>query len=285
MMRRPPIADFGGVRNILITRLSLLARRPSVIAAFSTSILNRYLLRGIFVSVSRYVPVPVLAFITLLFSSATMAEVDNVIHPNVEAGRKQIDYRVTGYNGGDDNPDFQRQRLGFGYGVNNRVAVEGYLVGEKNGGDALNLQAYALEARWQLNAPGAAWLDSAMLFRLVHADDGGYSKAGTGFLAEKALDAHWIATANVVANYVFGDDVAEKLEGEMAAQVRYRVNRQFEPGVEAYWDEDLIAVGPAATGIIAVDGQHRLTWEVAALLTVDHDIADKVFRGSLNWSF
>jgi len=251
----------------------------------SNSIINRQYFEGSFVSVPRYAPVPVLAFSALLFSSATMAEIDNVIHPNVQAGHKEIEYRVTGYNGGDDNPDFQIQHLGFGYGVNDRVAVEGYLVGEKMGGDALNLQAYELQARWQLNAPGAAWLDGAMLFRLEHADDGGYSKVGTGFLAEKALDTHWTATANVIANYVFGDDVAEKLEGEMAAQVRYRISRQFEPGVEVYWDEDIIAVGPAATGIVAVDGQHRLTWEVAALLAVDHDIADKVFRGALNWSF
>jgi len=243
------------------------------------------------VSVPRHFPAPILVLSALLMSSLLLpsatafAAIDKVYHPNVESGRKEIEYRVTGYNGGDDNPDFQTQHLGFGYGINNRIAVEGYLVGDKTGGDALNLQAYELQARWQLNEPGAAWLDGAMLFRLEHADDGGYSQVGTGFIAEKALDARWIATANVVANYVFGDDVSEKLEGEMAAQVRYRVSKQFEPGVEAYWDEDIIAVGPAASGTIAIDGQHRLTWEVAALLAVEHDIADKVFRGSLNWAF
>lgn len=236
--------------------------------------------------VSRHFPVCVLVFAALSsVSSITCAAANKVYHPNVQSQQKDIEYRVTGYNDGDDNADSQIHHLGFGYGISDRIAIEGNLIGVKDGGDALNLQSYELVGRWQVNEPGEAWLDGAMLLRLEQADDGGYSQAGTGFIAEKALDAHWTATANVIANYVFGDDVAEKLQGEITAQVLYRVSQQFKPGVEAYWDEDIVAVGPAAAGVITVDGQHRLMWEVAAMLAVDHDIADKVFRGSLNWAF
>lgn len=211
--------------------------------------------------------------------------VDKVYHPYVQPQERELEYRVTGYNGGDDNSDFQTHRLGFGYGVSDRIAVEAYLIGEKYAGDALQLETYELEMRWELNEQGAEWLDGAMLFELEHADDGGYSEVGTGFIAEKELDRHWSATANIIARYEFGEEVSDKLEGEMAAQVRYRLSQQFEPGIEAYWDEDIIATGPVAMGVLVLDGRHRLRWELAALLAVEHDIADKIFRGSLEWEF
>jgi len=232
----------------------------------------------------RSIRFPALVLATVLVA-ANASAVDKVYHPYVEPQKRDLEYRVTGYNGGDDNPDFQTHRLGFGYGVTNRIAVEGYLIGEKYGGNELALEAYELEMRWQLNEQGAAWLDSAMLFEMEHADDGSSSEIGTGFIAEKELDRRWSATANVIARYQFGDGVSDKLKGEAVAQARYRLSPSFEPALEAYWDDDMMAVGPAALGLVSLGGRNRLKWEAAALLAVEHDIADKVFRASLEWEF
>ena len=227
----------------------------------------------------------VAAATSLVLVATSAAAVDKVYHPYVEPQERELEYRVTGYSDGDDNRDFQTHRLGFGYGISNRIAVEAYLIGEKYAGDALQLEAYELELRWQLNEQGAEWLDGAMLFEVEHADDGSYSEIGAGFIAEKELDQHWSATANVIARYEFGDEVSDKLEGEAVAQVRYRLSQPLEPALEAYWDEDIIAFGPAALGVLPLGGRNRLKWEAAALLAVEHDIADKIFRASLEWEF
>jgi len=211
--------------------------------------------------------------------------VDKVYHPYVNQGERELEYRFTGLNDGDESRDLQTHRLGIGYGASERIAVDAYVVGTKDGGDELQLEAYELEMRWQLNEQGANWLDNAMLFELEHIDGGRYNEVSTGFIAEKEISARWSATANIIAHYEFGDDVKDNFEGEMAAQLRYRLDKRFEPAIEAYWDENVIAVGPAAIGVVTLDGRRRLNWEAAALLSTKHNIASRIFRCSVEWEF
>jgi hypothetical protein len=88
-----------------------------------------------------------------------------------------------------------------------------------------------------------------------------------------------------VARYEFGEDTADELDGDVAAQLRWRLSQPFEPALELYADDEIAALGPAAVGTIALAGRNRLKWEAAALLAVEHDIADKVFRAALEFEF
>jgi hypothetical protein len=229
-----------------------------------------------------------------LFNSATFAAlmtannafaVDKVYHPYVEPKERELEYRVTDFDNGKDGADFQVHRLGVGYGASDRIAVEAYVIGNRLSDESLKLEAYELELRWQLYEQGANWLDSALQFELEHTEDGDYSEVSMGYIAEKEIAARWSATANVMAHFEFGDRPLDRSEGEVATQIRYRLNQQFEPAMEAYWDEKVVAVGPAAIGILRVDGRQRLKWEAAVLFTANHDIAHRIFRGSLEWEF
>jgi len=222
-------------------------------------------------------------FATLLAPHNVLA-VDKVYHPHVEPLEREIEYRAIGFNDGDDNPDIQVHRFGIGYGFSDRIAVETYLSGQKEGGDALKVETIEVEALWQLNEQGAQWLDSALQFEIEHSD-GGYNEFSAGFIAEKEIGRRWSATANLIVHYETGPEPKDNFEGEAAAQLRYRRTQQFEPAIETYWNEDVIAIGPAALGTLQMNERNRLKWEIAALQSTKHALARRIFRCSLEWEF
>lgn len=224
------------------------------------------------------------AALAALMAAGNAAAVDKVYHPYVEPLERELEYRVTGFNDGDNGADIQMHRFGFGYGVSDHVAVDAYFIGTKEGGDTLKVEAYELELLWQLNEQGADWLDAALQFELEHAE-GDYNEFSTGFIAEKEIAGRWSAAANVMAHYETGPDPKHDFEAEMAAQIRYRLTEPFEPAVEIYWDEDVIAIGPAAIGTLQLDGRNRLRWEAAALQSTKHQLARRIFRFALEWEF
>lgn len=222
-------------------------------------------------------------FTTLLAAGDAFA-VDRVYHPYVEPFEREIEYRATGYSRGSDGPDMQIHRLGTGYGISDHFAVDAYITGIKYAGDALKVEAFEAELLWQLNEQGSQWLDSALQFEFEHAD-GDYNEFSAGYIAEKELGGRWSATANLVAHYETGAKVRHNFEGEMAAQLRYRLTPQLEPAIETYWDEDVVAIGPAALGTLQLDVRNRLKWEAAALQSSKHTVARRIFRFSLEWEF
>jgi hypothetical protein len=222
--------------------------------------------------------------ITILGPASALA-VDKVYHPYVQLYERELDYRVSAYRDGDHSRDFQTHRVSFGYGISEYVAVEAYLIGEKFAGDSLQVEAYELEVLWQMSDQGARWLDSAVIFEFEHADDGSYSELGTGLIVEKELGSRWSATANLIFSYEFGSGTPDELETSVAAQLRYRLGQSFEPAIEAYVEEDILAVGPAALGSIAAGARNRINWEAAVLLSAKHDIAKTILRASLEWEF
>lgn len=225
-----------------------------------------------------------LGLVALIATTDTFA-IDRVYHPYVEPFEREIEYRVTGFNDGDDRADVQMHRFGFGYGVSDHLAVDAYILGAQQGGDALKVEAYELELLWQLNEQGADWLDAALQFELEHADEENSDELSVGFIAEKEIARHWSATANFIAHYETGDDISDEFEAEMATQLRYRLNQRFEPALELYWNEDVIAAGPAALGTLPLGGRNRVQWEAAALLTAEHELARRIFRFALEWEF
>jgi len=226
-------------------------------------------------------PINSMAFAALMAAGNALA-VDKVYHPYVEPLERDLEYRVTGFNDGDGRADTQVHRFGVGYGVNDRIAIDTYFIGTKDGGDTLKVEAYELELLWQLNDQGAGWLDTALQFELEHAE-GDYNELSVGFISEKEISNHWSAAANFIAHYETGPQPKDDFEGEMAVQIRYRFAPQFEPAVESYWDENFIAIGPAAVGVLALDEHNRLKWEAAALQSTKQTWAHRIFRLSLEW--
>jgi len=228
-------------------------------------------------------PLCSIIFAALMTAGNTFA-VDKVYHPYVEPSERELAYRVTGFKDGDGRADTQVHRFGVGYGVTDHVAIDAYFIGTKEGGDTLKVEAYALELLWQLNEQGADWLDTALQFELEHAE-GDYTELSVGFISEKEISARWSAAANFIAHYETGPKPKDDFEGEMAAQIRYRFFPQFEPAAEAYWDENVIAVGPAAVGMLQLDEHNRLKWQAAALQSTKQTWAHRIFRLSLEWEF
>jgi hypothetical protein len=227
--------------------------------------------------------IPATIVVTSLAASDVLA-VDKVYHPYVEPLERELEYRFIGFSDGEASRDIQLHRFGVGYGVNDHIAVDAYLTGEKEGGDALKVETAEIELLWQLNEQGSQWLDSALQFEIEHSD-GGYNEFSAGFIAEKEIGGQWSATANLLAHYETGPEPKDNFEGELAAQLRYRLKPQFEPAIEAYWDEDVTAIGPAAIGTLQMAGRNRLKWEAAALQSTKHTLARRIFRFSLEWEF
>jgi len=100
--------------------------------------------------------------------------IDKVYRPYVQPEEREIEFRSIIENNSDaDEGDERIYRLGYGQSFSDRWFGEVYLIGAENDDKGFRLEAYELEALWQMTEQGEFSADWGMLFELEkeHSED------------------------------------------------------------------------------------------------------------------
>ncbi len=211
--------------------------------------------------------------------------VDKIYHPYVEPLAQELEWRSViqdNQPGADD--DKQIYRFAYGRAIGERWMGEVYLIGEKSSGSNFEVEAYEVEALWQLTEQGEYWADWGVLFELERERGEDVWEFGSGVLIEKEF-SDWSVTGNLLFIYEWGDDINDELESSTAVQVRYRYSRQFEPAIEVYFGENTHALGPVMLGQINLGIRKTLNWETGVLFGLDSSSPNRSVRMLLEFEF
>ena len=220
------------------------------------------------------------AFILMALPYIALADgnaIDKVYHPYVQALEYEVEWRMISADGD------QKHRLGLGQSLSDRLFIEGYLIA-KDEDNNFKLEAYEIEAKWQLTEQGEYSADWGVIVELEkeHHDD--KWEFATGLLAEKEW-GRWIGTANFWAIYEWGEHIKNELESALALQMRYRYSRSFEPALEFYADENTRALGPTILGDIRIGQGKKLHWETGVILGLNSETPDTTWRFLTEFEF
>ncbi|MCX4189625.1 hypothetical protein [Methylophaga sp. OBS3] len=219
--------------------------------------------------------------IFLMTSVSALADgsaVDKVYQPYVQPLERELEWRLT------DADGEQTQRLGYGQSVNDRLFIEGYLIGEDEGNNELRLEAYELEALWQLTEQGEYNYDWGLITEFEWQRDSDDWEVATGLITSREW-GRWVATSNLWLKYEWQEDGNKEFETALALQGRYRLASWFEPAVEFYAGENTRALGPVALGDIRLQPGQKLHWELGALTGLNSKTADITWRAALELEF
>ncbi len=208
--------------------------------------------------------------------------VDKVYHPYVLPFEREVEWRFVSHQ--TDSGNILAQRLGMGGAINDTMALEGYLVGERDDNGDFGLQAYELELRWQLIEQGRLWADWGALFELEKQHTKDVFEATTGFVVEKEMGRASL-TLNAFLVYEWGQDIESEWESEFRAQYRYRYRAAFQPAIEMYLGEDFVGIGPGFIGLHRFDGQKQLKWEAGFITEISQSEKNHSFRMALEFEF
>jgi hypothetical protein len=233
-----------------------------------------------------YLPGALLLFfchVAAAFADGTI--IDRIYHPYVQPLEREIELRATIENNADSPlGDSEIYRLGYGQSFGDNWFGELYLIGEKDDQQGLRLDAYEVEALWQLTEQGEYFADWGLLFELEKRRSQDVMEFSTALLVEKEW-RRWTGTANLHAIYEFGPDIRNEFETALGLQVRYRHSRALEPAIELYSGEDTRGLGPVLMGSQPLGAPRQVRWEGGVIFGLDSKTPDQTFRMLLEYEF
>jgi len=201
--------------------------------------------------------------------------IDKVYHPYVQQQEIEIEWRAISVDGE------QKHRLGVGKSLSDRFFVEGYLITSNNEN---SLDAYELEAKWQLTEQGEYEYDWGVIAELEKDRYDDNWEFATGVLIEKEW-GRWVGTANLWAVYEWGDTIQDELESKLALQARYRYSRYFEPALELYSGQYTRGIGPVIMGDLRFGKGRKLHWETGTIIGLDKTTPNNTWRFLTEFEF
>lgn len=209
--------------------------------------------------------------------------VDKVYHPLVLPFEKEIEWRLMSSQTDDVNR--LGQRLGYGHGVSEKVAIAGYIVAERDlETNNFELQSFEIETRIMLTEQGEKWADWGLVLELENQNKKNDWEAAVGLVFEKEFKKTSL-TLNSFLIYEWGDNLEEEFEFEFRAQYRYRWLPEFQPSIELYSGEDFLGLGPSFMGVHRIQGQEQIKWELGFITEVHHTGKDHTLRMAVEYEF
>ncbi len=224
-------------------------------------------------------------FILLINSMHVLADgivVDKVYHPYVVANEREIEWRLLSSQ--TDTINRLGQRLGFGYSIAEDVAIEAYMIGERDEQGDFDLSAFEFEARWMLSEQGQYWADWGAVFEFERNTLANSYELTSGLITEKEFQKTSL-TLNLFLIYEQGDTIDNELETEFRAKYRYRFMPEFQPAIELYAGENYVGLGPALMGVHRINGQEQIKYEIGFITEVAHSGKDHSFRLAIEYEF
>lgn len=226
---------------------------------------------------------------SLLVASTVSADgsmIDKIYHPYVDQLEWELEWRTSQEYKAPEHQQKrrQKQRLGLGKSVAEFVFVEAYLIAEGSADESLNIQAYEVEALWQLTEQGEYDWDYGLLFEIEKARASNAWEYATTLLLEREL-GRFSTTANLSLIYEWGEDTNDEWETALSLQARYRYSPRFEPALEWYMGEDTSAAGPVIMGREVLAVKQALRWELGSIFGLNNDTADYTLRAAIEYEF
>lgn len=218
----------------------------------------------------------------LIFGNVS-AEVDKVYHPYVEVDTYEFETRIISLLDSELAADFSVYRFGFGKDVTENLFLELYLIGNKNAEKNLEVEAFEIEALYQVTEQGEFWADFGLLFEVERERKSQEWEGNIGFIFEKEL-GQWSAAVNLQNLYEFKDNNRHAWKHSQAFQMRYRNSPSFEPGIELYSDKNDLFLGAVFLGQIKMQ-QSKFNWEVGLLREVNNADNESVLRALIEYEF
>jgi hypothetical protein len=225
-----------------------------------------------------------ISIILMVLSTLSWADgivVDKVYHPYVIANEHELEWRLSSAQ--TDVSNRLAQQFGYGYSVLENVALEGYIIAERDPTGDFNISGYELEVRWILTEQGQYWADWGALFEIEARDDSDRYEATAGILFEKEF-VRTSLTLNALAHYEFGGG-RDETEAEFRLKYRYRFMPAFQPAIELYAGKEFVGIGPAMMGVYRFDGQKQLKWEAGFIAEITQAGKDHTFRMAIEYEF
>ena len=224
------------------------------------------------------------SLISCAISLSAHAQIDKVYHPYVQPGERELEFRTNYQHDNDQRFDnIVKSRFALGYSITNQVMLETYLIAEKDSFGSYSLEAYELEAKWQMTEQGEYAADWGLLLELEKQRNKDSWESSAALLVEKELGP-WSITTNLFTTYEYGSDVKNEWEASFASQLRYRLRKSFEPGFELYAAENTLGVGPIFMGTERL-GLKKIKWETGLIFALDGDSAAHTLRFLLEYEF
>lgn len=219
-------------------------------------------------------------------TQADGTSIDKVYHPYVEPLEWELEWRMIQEDETPVTGQRRRQlhRVGLGKAVAETLFVEAYLIGERTSDTEFKLEAYEVEALWQLSDQGEFFLDYGLLFELEREHNDDIWEFSTALLLEREW-GRFSATANIVLGYEWGSDIDDEWESAVSLQARYRYSPRLEPALEVYLGSETTGLGPVLMGVESLGVQKALRWQLGVIFGTEHDTPDYTLRAVLEFEF
>lgn len=221
-------------------------------------------------------------FLTTRCAFADGMVVDKVYHPYVIANEMEVEWRLMSSQ--TDTQNRLAQRFGFGYSVAENVAMEFYIIGERDEFGDFGATAFELETRWMLSEQGQYSLDWGAIFEIERNTLVNSFEAAAGLAIEKEFTKTSL-TLNWFLIYEQGSSIESEFESEFRAKLRYRYMPEIQPAIELYAGEDYFGIGPAIMGVHRFVGQRQIKWEAGFITELSNSGKDHTLRFALEFEF
>lgn len=218
-----------------------------------------------------------------VFITSIKADVDKVYHPYVELDTYEFETRIISLLDSELAASFSVYRFGFGKDITDKLFMELYLIGAKDTSQNIELEAYEIEALYQLTEQGEYWADFGLLFEIERERESQEWEGNLGFIVEKEL-GKWSATLNIQNHYLYESDERHDWKHSQSFQMRYRYSSSIEPGFEIYSDKNDFFIGPIILGQIKLN-RSKLNWEVGIVQEINHSKNESVLRALMEYEF
>jgi hypothetical protein len=209
--------------------------------------------------------------------------VSKIYDPYVQPLETEIEWRFVTQDT-DRVPDAQRHSIGVGRSLTDRWGVEFYAIANKGSGESLSVDAYELEAKWQLTEQGEYAVDWGLLFELEREINANAWEAAATLLASRDFGRTTV-TANLGLIYEGGERIENEFESILRMQMRYRMKETFEPSVEVHVGQDTTAIGPTISGLMRVSSGRKLRWDVGLFAGITERSPDHILKANIEFEF
>ena len=235
-----------------------------------------------------------LIVLSLLSMAARAGDSDYVFEPSVEAGEREVDFKL----GAAKNPDdasTQAGSLGFGYGAKPWWFTEFYAKYKREDGRTF-FDAFEWENKFQLTDPGRYPVDVGWIVELERPHDRaeGY-ELKLGPLLQKEFGRLQL-NANVLVQRIFDSAASDGTELGYQWQAKYRWRQQLEFGAQGFgelgdWTHWLPSSeqnhrwGPAVFGKLPIEGRRAIRYNSALLFGLTRASPDQTLRLQVEYEF
>ena len=206
-----------------------------------------------------------------------------IYSPTVEYGETEIE--LYGQYLIDDNPAIDGEQqlvLEFGKGITPKLFLEAKIEIEKKPHGDFETEAVAIEGVYQITEQGEYSWDVGLLGEIEYSTERDELKEiEFGPILATELGSNMTFTTNIIAEY---EKQESEIEGSVSAQLKWRLGKSFEPGIEVYVSEHKTSVGPVAMGKIKT-GENKFGYHVGWLVGMNDSTADNLFKFQIEYEF